>query len=101
MLTFLIAFLIFTGVALALWIPLAVIGRRKGRHKTVTRYVYGAIGTGVVCALVASSSERLVDQCEVAGNPTCIDFGATGIQMLLLGGYGFAVLLNAFLVYRD
>ena len=101
MLTFLIAFVIFTGLALVLWIPLAIIGRRKGRHRTVTRYAAGAVATGVVCALVASSSDRLVKQCEAAGNPTCVDFGATGLQMLFLGGYGFAVLLNAFLIFRD
>jgi hypothetical protein len=51
--------------------------------------------------VVAASSARLVNQCEAAGNPDCLDFGSTGIQMLFLGGYGLAVLLTAYLIQRD
>ena len=101
MTTFLLAFLGYTAAGLLLWIPLAVVARGRRRTKTVQRYVIGAAGTGFVCALIAASSERLVSQCEAAGNSNCFDSGATGLQMLFLGGYGFAVLLAAFLIYRD
>jgi hypothetical protein len=101
MTTFLLALLLHTAAAVVLWLPLAWIGRRRRRMGTVRRYLVGAAATGLVCAVVAASSERLVNQCEAAGNPDCLDFGSTGIQIIFLGGYGLAVLLTAYLIHRD
>ena len=101
MVTFLIAFVGYTAAGAVLWIPLAVVGRRKRRTRAVNRYLVGAAAMGMICAVIAASSERLVNQCRDAGNPTCYDFGATGLQLLFLGGYGFAVLLMAWLIHRD
>lgn len=101
LIAFLIAFLAYLAAGVLLWIPLAVIGRRRRRAKTVRRYLIGAAVAGFICALIVASSERLVNQCEAAGNPGCFDVGSAGLQLLFIGGYGFAVLLAAFLIYRD
>jgi hypothetical protein len=55
----------------------------------------------VLCALVAAGSERLVDQCEAAGNLDCVDFGGTGLQLLFVAGYGVPALVRAFLLARE
>ncbi len=101
MITLVIAFFQFGVAALVLGTPLFRIARRKGRPEVIRRFVIGAASIGLFCGLVAAGSERLVSQCEVAGNPTCIDYGAAGFQIFALFGYALVAVGSALTLRRE
>ncbi len=95
MITLVIAFFQFGVAALVLGIPLFLMARRKGRPEVFRKFVIGAAGIGLFCGLIAAGSEKLVNQCEVAGNSTCIDFGGAGFQVFALVGYALVAFGSA------
>jgi len=99
--TLVIAFFKFGVAALVLGIPLFVMARRKGRPKVLRKFVIGAAGIGLFCGLVAAGSERLVNQCDVAGNATCIDYGGAGFQVFALVGYALVAFGSAQYLRRE
>ena len=101
MITLIIAFFLFGVAALVLGTPLFLMARRKGRPEVIRRFVIGAAGIGLFCGLVAAGSETLVNQCEVAGNPTCIDYGGTGFQIFALSGYALGAIGSALTLRRE
>lgn len=99
--TFLTSLLLFGGLALILGSPVLILARRLGRDRTWRQFLIAGIAVGVVCATLAFSSASLVDQCLAAGNPTCADYGATGLQLLFVGGYVAFAWLTAYMMARD
>jgi len=99
--TLIIASFLFSGAALVLGTPLFLMARRKGRPEILRRFFIGAAGIGLFCGLVSARSERLVNQCEVAGNPTCIDYGAVGFQIFALFGYALGAIGSALTLRRE
>lgn len=94
--------LLIDGVVLFVFsIPLIFIARRSGRADLVRKFLRaGAIVAGVTAGL-ASSSEHLVNRCFEAGNHDCVDIGAAGIRLLLIGGYIVIALAEAYLIAND
>ena len=101
MVTFLGAFVAFTAGLLVLAMPVLVVARRIGRENVVRRFLWGAGLVGAFCGLISASSVHLVRQCEEAGNLNCIDYGATGLQLVFVGVYTLAAWVSAFLLKRD
>jgi hypothetical protein len=66
----------------------------------IKRFVIAAVGAGLFCGVLEMNSERLVAQCVAAREVDCVDYGAAGIQALVLIGYGATALLRAWLL-RD
>jgi hypothetical protein len=95
------AFFFFTGLMLALGIPLFAVARRKGRTKTTRRFLIAAGVIGLSSAVVAASSERLVRQCETAGGLDCIDFGSAGLQFLFIVGYVISSWVVAVIINQE
>jgi hypothetical protein len=92
------AFFFFTGVMLALGIPLFVVARRKGRTKTTRRFLIAAGVIGLFTALVSAGSESLESRCEAVGNFNCLDFGSTGLQFIFIAGYAISSWIAAVIV---
>ena len=72
---------------------------RRGKTAIVRNFLAGA---GLVSVLVAATlvgSTRITEQCRAAGNPIydCLDPGAEGLIVLLVGGYVVAALIR---IYR-
>lgn len=94
-------FLIVTGVMLVLGSPLFVVAWRHKRTTTTRNFLIGALTVGVLCAVLSGVSERQVGQCQSAGNPDCIDSGAVGLQLVMVGIYVLATWIAAASIYRD
>lgn len=99
--TFLVALGLFTVLVGILTIPLIVVTRRRERQETVRKFLFTGAAVAISCAMISATSERLVRQCEEAGNPTCVDFGASGIQFVLVAGYGIAVAIATLNIHRS
>ncbi|MEE9176838.1 MAG: hypothetical protein V3U46_00240 [Acidimicrobiia bacterium] len=69
---------------MALGIPLFVVAQRKGRTKTIRRFLIAAGVIGLFTALVSAGSESLESRCEAVGNFNCLDFGSTGLQFIFI-----------------
>ena len=101
MTTFLTAFVRYAGGLLLVSVPVMVIARRRGLVKTTRRFAVAAGLIGLICATVSVSSEELVDSCIAAGNKNCFDFGADGLQLMLVVGFVGTALVRAFQIYND
>ncbi len=100
--TFLATTGLFTGVAGALAVPLIVAAHRRGRGRIITRFAVAAAAIGFLNGMLAANSERLVDQCRQAiVRGECIDYGTTGFQIVLLVGFGFAALVQAYWLHTE
>jgi hypothetical protein len=96
---FFTAFFQFTAIAVVTAIPVLVLARRTHRP-TGRRFLIGAGACGLICGILGATSKRLVDQCLAAGNPTCVDYGTTGMQVLTVAGYALVALLGAYRLWR-
>lgn len=101
MATFFSTLVLYAGIVLFVSIPTLVLARRKRRAKTARRFLITGGIIALFCALVSALSERLVRQCEEVGNTSCVDYGATGMQFLLIAGYAVASLTAAIGISRD
>ena len=94
-------FSIFAGILLVASVPVLIIAWQGGLSETIRRFLIAAGVIGSVLAMISASSERLVNQCKAAGNPSCIDYGATGFQLLVVIGFVLTAAVKAFILYRD
>ncbi len=101
MATFFVALLLFTGILLVLGSPVFVVAQRRDRKETARGFLIASGIVGLLCAIIAVGSERLVSQCEAAGNPSCLDSGAKGLQLVLVGGYVLAAWVIAYFQFQD
>ena len=101
MTTFLTALVRYTGGLLLASVPVMIIAWRWGRVETIRRFAIAAGLIGLMCALLSLTSKELVDSCIAAGNKNCFDFGADGLQLMLVVGYVGTALVRAFLIYND
>ena len=101
MATFLGSWLFYTALLLLSATPVAVVARRKGRSDRAKRFLWTALGLGLMCGLLAVSSERSVSRCEAVGNTVCLDFGTAGMQFLLVTLYLISVVIGIVVLTRD
>lgn len=101
MATFAVAFLIFSGLVLIASVPLLIVALRRQKARTVRHFLIAGGLVALLCAATSAGSERLVRQCREAGNPTCLDYGASGLQLLLLAGYAVVAWIVAYNISRE
>ena len=98
---FITSFVIFGGLLIALAAPLLYMAWRKEMLVTARNFLIGAGVVALLCSVLAVVSERQVMQCLDAGNSDCIDSGAAGMQLLLVGLFVVVAWFNAFFMWRD
>lgn len=96
-----VALLLFTGLALVFGAPVFVVARLRDRKKTARGFLIAAGVIGVLSAIISFSSEMLESRCEASGNPSCLDFGASGLQLVLVVGYVLASWIVAYIQFQD
>jgi hypothetical protein len=95
------SFFISIGILLVFSIPTFYLAWRKGRNKTIRRFLITAGATALFTAAISASSGRLVDQCRAAGNFDCVDYGSSGLQLLFIVGYIIVSVVKAVLLFRE
>ncbi len=102
--SFAIGLVVYGTIAFVLAIPLFVSARRRARHAAFRGFVYGGVGVAVACALLAAGTHELRGACDEAGynlSYACLDVGAAGLQLLLVGGYAVAAWITAYFIAKD
>lgn len=99
--TFITSLVIFTGLLALLGAPFFFVAWRKNRFRPLRNFIISAVVIGIICATLATVSERQVMQCLDAGNTDCIDSGAVGMQLLFVGLYAVTAWVNALVMWRD
>lgn len=98
--TFVSTLLLFLLLLAVLATPLWVTAIRRQRRTTVKNFAIGAAVVAIVCGLLAQISERQVQQCEAAGNPTCVDYGTSGLQMVMVFFFVVAAWWSAYSISK-
>lgn len=101
MAAFLGSFLITTGILLALAAPTFYLGWRKGRRRTVRRFLIAAGVTGLIASVLAATSERLVARCEAADYTNCFDIGSAGMRLIVAVSYVVVAWVKALMLFRE
>ena len=96
MLRFLSVTVAYSVLMLGLGAPLFVAARREGRSRLIRQFVIGAVVVGAFCGVLAASSAKLVSDCEKAGNPDCVDYGSTGMQLFGVVAYTLTAWIKAY-----
>ena len=99
--TYVIQAVLWATLAAALGAPAFFVARRRRRPDVIRRFAWAAVGVGVVGALLALSSDVLVERCRSAGNTGCVDSGTTGLQFLIFAVYVIAALTAAYMLNRN
>ena len=99
--TFLGSWVFYTALLLVIAAPVAVLAVKKGRRDRARRFLWTALGLGLMCGLLSLSSQRSVSRCEAAGNTLCLDFGTAGMQFLLVTLYLVGVVVGIVVLTRD
>jgi hypothetical protein len=99
-LAFLGAFVLFTAIMVVAALPVVLLSRRTNPARA-RRFLTAALVSGLVCGVLATTSEKLVDDCIAAGNPSCLDYGAAGMQLMIVIGYAAIALISGFRLWRD
>jgi hypothetical protein len=97
---FLGAFVPLTSIMVLAALPVVFFSRRTNPAKA-RRFLIAAAVAGLSCGVLAATSKKLVDDCLAAGNTSCLDFGATGLQAMIVIGYAATALISGFLLWRD
>lgn len=92
---------IITALVAVMASPVFVVAWRRGRRDTIRNFAVGTVAIGVLCGSIAAVSERQVAQCVAAGNSDCIDAGAAGLQLVIIGIFVLASWVAASVMWRD
>ncbi|HET9260905.1 MAG TPA: hypothetical protein VFP42_12350 [Acidimicrobiia bacterium] len=92
---------IITSLVAVMASPVFVVAWRRQRRDTIRNFALGAVVIGVLCGSITAISERQVDQCLAAGNTDCIDAGAAGLQLVIIGIFVLSSWVAASVMWRD
>ena len=95
------AFGLYTGLLAILALPVMLVALLQNRTQTIRRFVQSGLAVALLCALLAMSSDRLIDQCAAAGNLDCTDFGAAGMQAMFIAGFVATAWIRAYILFGD
>lgn len=98
---FVVTVLTYTGLLLVFSAPVVIVAARQRRSATVKRFLLIALGLGLFCGLMVAGSNELIAQCEAEGNSRCFDAGASGLVVLILGGFLLTSIVKAYLFATD
>lgn len=92
---------VITALVAVMVSPVFVVAWRRGRPKTLRNFALGCVAIGVLCGFIVAASERQVAQCLAAGNTDCVDAGAAGLQLVIIGMFVLASWVAASVMWRD
>lgn len=92
---------IMTALIGVLCSPVFVLAWRRERLDTIRNFAIGSVFIGVLCGFIAMVSHRQVAQCIEAGNSDCVDSGAVGLQVLLVGLFVVASWVVSWTMWRS
>jgi hypothetical protein len=82
-------------------VPLLIVARKRRRPDTARKFAVAALCVAAVSAIISFTSDRLVAQCEAAGNPACIDSGSAGMKLVIVAIFAIVTWVVAYLMYQD
>jgi hypothetical protein len=92
---------VITALVAVLVSPVFVVAWRRRRPKTLRNFAIGSVIIGILCGFIVAVSERQVAQCLDAGNSDCVDAGAAGLQLVIIGAFVAASWIAASVMWRD
>lgn len=81
---FVSSFVISTGILFLFAIPTFYLAWRKGRKKTIRRFLIAGSTVGLILAVISATSQRLVEQCEAVNYLGCVDYGSAGMRLTII-----------------
>ena len=97
-LSFLIYVLQFAAVLAVLGGPVWVVAWRHARPATMYRFGVAGLVVAMFAAANEVLSDRLVSQCEAAGNTACVDIGGAGTRLTVLGGFAIVAWWRVYVI---
>ena len=98
---FLFEVALFVGLFTLIGSPVMAVAYRRGKSRTMTKFLFAGLLTGLFAAILSATSDALVSRCDEAGNTGCLDYGTAGIQTLILVAYGLVSLIATVRLIRD
>lgn len=92
---------LFVGLATLIGLPVVAVAYRRGEQRTMRKFLIAGVVVGVLVAVVSGTSDLLVSRCREAGNTGCLDYGAVGIQTLILVVYGLVSAIGTVRLLRS
>ncbi len=99
--SFLSHFALFVVVVIVLGVPVWLVAWRHERPATIRRFGLAGLAVAGFAAANEVLSDRLVTQCEAAGNTACVDVGGAGIRLMVLGGFIVVAWWRAYAIFSD
>jgi len=100
----LVALLLIAGylaLFLAVAAPPIAFARRRRERATIRHFLVAALLCGVLSGGVAASSRLLVDRCRDQGNTQCHDYGASGLQFVLIAAFAGTAAIRTWTLITD
>lgn len=91
----------YTALLLMFSAPAIFMARRRSSPDTTRRFLIAAVACGLACAILAAGSRRLEAQCEAEGNTQCVDYGASGLLLIIIVAFLCTALVRTYLLVRD
>ena len=95
------SFVISTGILFLFKIPTFYLAWRKGRKKTIRRFLMAGIAVGLVVAVISATSERLVEQCEAVNYLGCVDYGSAGMRLTIMVAFIIVSWVKAAILFNE
>ncbi|MGD2044217.1 MAG: hypothetical protein PVJ28_11245, partial [Acidimicrobiia bacterium] len=89
------------AVLAVLGAPLWWAAYQERKRTTLRNFAIGASGIAFVSAAMAAISERQIAQCEAAGNTACIDYGTTGLQVVMVFFFAVGAWWSAYSIWKS
>lgn len=87
-------------IMVVLAVPLIVVAVRLKRSPVLVRYLLIALALAVLVAGIEATSNLLVERCVAAGNVGCVDYGASGGKVMIIGGFAVVSWIRARNLWR-
>ncbi|MFT4988777.1 MAG: protein-S-isoprenylcysteine O-methyltransferase Ste14 [Acidimicrobiales bacterium] len=101
MLRFIIEFVAFFAALALFTLPLQRVASVAKRRFSQKKWIRGAAIVALVTAILGWSSRELQQECRAERNEGCVDPGAIGLQVVLIGGFALFALASAYMMYND
>ena len=90
-----------TGILFLFTIPTFYLAWRKGRHKTIRRFLIAAIAIGLLVAVISASSGQLLEQGQNANNRDCFDSGSAAMRLIFMVSFIIISWVKAVILFDE
>lgn len=89
------------GLLVLLSAPLFVLAWQRERLITARNFLATAGVIALFAGFMVHNSERQIEQCRAAGNPSCWDSGTAGLMIVFIGTYAVVSWVVAWNIWRE